>query len=347
MEIKVFNNTSTFSHLGRHASELRFLLNSLPQMPETVLEVGAGCLEPIYFAHLLPEDSTIYAVDINPQIYSVLKNLVGGEKIKLEELVHIVCNQNNDGSPRTNTDLINPQELAKGLEELQFAGINPDYFMKNGYFRKPKGGANIIPINAEMGNYCQGQVEKFDFVYAGVVLLNIVKDSTHNNTVKLINNLLNSLKPGGVLGEGTNPAGIYGVDSTPLMIEEAGAVITDLLADHLNKVQIGDNSRLFGGHCVRAKKYGEMDCNSYVSKEEVEQRIAQDSILSQLQINYFSLNDGSLGKVLAEKGEDLLLAALRNETSYHIWSTPFKDLHSVLPERNRQSFELIPRIRNY
>ncbi|MBT4651406.1 hypothetical protein HOC13_02680 [Candidatus Woesearchaeota archaeon] len=347
MEIKVFNNASTFSHIGRHASELRLLLGSLPEVPKKILEVGAGCLEPIYFAQLLPEESTIYAVDINPQIYSVLKSLVGGERVNLEELVQVICNQNNDGSPMINTDLIDPQELAKGLEELKFAGIDPNQFMEDGYFRKPKGGASIIPINAEMGNYSQNHVGEFDFVYAGSVLLNIVKDATHNNTVGLIWDLLNSLKPNGVLGEGTNPAGLYGVNSTPIMIEEAGGIITDLLTDHLNKVQIGDNSRLFGGHCVRAKRYDEGNCNSYASKEEVEQRIAQDSILSQLQVNYFLLNEDSLERVLSGKGEDLLLAALRDEGSYHLWTTPFKDLHTILPERNRQSFDLIPRIRDY
>ena len=347
MNIAVYKNASTFSHVGRHASELRFLLNSLDTKPKKVLELGSGCLEPIYFAQLLEEDATLYSVDLNPDLVSILNDLVNNKKIDLSGLSELICNKNEDGSCRVNTDLTNPVLLQTGRNELQLAGLDPEIFFEKELYKMPSGGATIHPICAELSEYCEKNRDTFDFVYAGVVLLNVAKafsSDQRQEFVNLVKPVVDSIKPKGTLGVSTNPAGYLGDLGVPGVLEDAGATITDFFADHLVKVKIGENYRLFGGHCIRAKKTTDEDSQSYVNQDEVKRRIANDPVLNQLQITYRQTKGNTIGSEISNLENKVLLAATRNEEGYIICTTPKNvQLENVLPEMERKAFGLIPR----
>jgi len=341
MEIAVFKNASTFSHPGRHASELKFLLSSLEEKPKKVLEVGSGCIEPIYFAQLLGSEATINAVDLNIKVYNTLTDLVSGKKVKLADLAEFVCNKSNDGKPRRNSDLLNEDRLKINAEELRLAGLNPNDFIRDGYYRMPKEGAKIIPINAELGEYTTQHQNEFDFVYAGVVLLNIGKVVNREGLVDTTKKLVGALKEGKVLGVGTNPAGMYGEKGTPGVLEDSGMATTDLIVDNLVLAKVGGKDRLFGGHCLRAVSVENQNSYSPIAKKTIEQRISEDEILSQAGITHREFNSSNLKGYFSEQGDNLLMVALRRDGGYDLWETPINKLKEVVP-KVRYTFGIIP-----
>lgn len=341
MKIATFKNQSTFSHVGRHAAELRYLLSSLDYAPQKILEVGSGCLEPIYFAQLLPLESTLYALDIDSEISGVLEKLIVGRKIKLTDLAELVCNKNDDGTSRINTDLTDPSLLAKGLEELKMAGLNPSDFFQNGYYQKPSGGATIISVNDEVSSYCSRHQEEFDLVYAGAVILNLAKVFSKEKLVKTVKDILGSLKGGKVLGVGTNPAGLFAEKNDVSTLEESGASVTELLVDNLVKVKMGETYKLFGGHYLSAAR-AEDERYSCLSKEVIAECIAKNHFLTNAGIVYTEIKGNHLGNYLVNQKGELLIAALRKEDGYKGWTANLSKLERLLPEMERKSFGLIP-----
>ena len=122
-------------------------------------------------------DSEIYAVEGNKEIYNTLCRLVGGEEVQIKDLANIVCNKNSEGSPILNTDLTDLNLLDIGRRELSEAYLNPDAFVNFSSFKRPdRCFTHIYPIHADICDYALAHKGEFDFVYMGVVLLNIAKD---------------------------------------------------------------------------------------------------------------------------------------------------------------------------
>ncbi len=338
VDVVSYKHPSTFSYVGRHADEFRFLLGSMDYTPEAVLDAGCGCLEPIVLAHMLPPESTLYAVDADTEIITALEKLVSGKELCLEELAGIVRNLNDDGTPMKNTDLIDQARLEKGLREIESAGLNPHDFVSNGYFRKPEGGARIIPVNQEMSSFCREHAAEFDFAYAGALLTNMAKVLDKPELIRTVKYFVDSVKKERVIATGTSPAGIYGERGEPAVLEAAGAVATDLFITNL---VIKDRKHLLGGYVVRTVKT-QHSISSPIKKKEIDERIERDELLSKVTVNYTEHAHASIGEFLSIRHEAFLaIAALKKEQACCVWEASMRELERFV-SGERCTISLIP-----
>lgn len=336
-ELANFQNASTFSHIGRWATAFRLLNNRLGRKAKKILDLGGGCLEPVYFSQMLPQWSVLEAVDANEDIYQTLIKLNHGQKISLEELAKYVCNKEDDGSPRPNRDLTDSSVLAIGLKELTDAGLYSDDFFEGDLFKKPLRGAIMVPVHNEAGAYAREHPQEYDLTTMNVVFLNIAKDEKdYDNLVSLARDVLGTLKEDGLLGVGTTPKALYGERGTPTLLEEGGAVITDLIIENLVRAEINDTYRLFGGHFICASPR-ERDI-SPIESSLVQEKLEQNEYFGQVKVRHHEIS--SLKDYLSKEDGYLLLAALRRDDGYEIWETLRFQLEPLIPKQ-RTSFGLL------
>lgn len=345
-----FKNASTFSWVGRHASELRLLVNSLEETPRQVLDVGCGPFEPFYLAWMLPETTIVHAVDVNKEIYPVLNYLNRGGQISLSDLALTCSNKDSSGTPILNTDLTDSELICLGLSELQSAGIDPRLFVTKGNYhsaKRPQSDqrplppiAAIAPAYAEMQEYARQHLNQFGFIYAGVVLLNMGKTKETPELVRIVRSLADSLGEKGILGIGTTPAALYGEKGDPTLLYAAGLTTTDILVDNL--VQIGGALR--GGYCVRAVE--NPASSTKIDEGDLERAIAQDSLLSKIECLKQELSAEQLCSYLSKENDALVLAALKRGGNYALYEAKRMDLAEVVPPQ-RKTLSLIPRLSDY
>jgi len=206
MKRAIYRLPSTFTYLGRHASELRFLLGRAKKKGE-ILDIGPGPFEPFYISRLSP-DSRLTVVDLNPTILQMIRSIEDGIPVPLTEAAKHCHNVQNDGSPRTNRDLILPERIRQGLDELAMAGVDPNDFVNGGDFVY-RGRSNILTMKP-MDIVEAMPWKRFDVVFEGLVLLNLSKTLGKADFEKTIRTLGQLTNPDGVLGIGTTPAGISG-----------------------------------------------------------------------------------------------------------------------------------------
>ncbi|MEK6968857.1 MAG: hypothetical protein AABW48_00330 [Nanoarchaeota archaeon] len=345
-----FKNASTFSWVGRHASELRLLVNSLEETPRQVLDVGCGPFEPFYLAWMFPGTTTVHAVDVSKDVHQVLNRLNRGEQIPLSNLAFTCSNKDSSGKPILNTDLTDSKLIRLGLSELQLAGIDPRLFVTDERYhstRQPEDYPRplppitaIAPACAEMQEYARQHPDQFGFIYAGVVLLNMGKTKETSELVQVVKSLADSLRENGVLGIGTTPAAIYGEKGDPTLLYAAGLTTTDILVDNL--VQIGGALR--GGYCVRAVK--NPASSTKINGGELEIALAQDSLLSKIECQKQELSVEQLFSYLSKENDNLVLAALKRGGNYALYEAKRTDLAEVVPPQ-RKTLSLIPRLSDY
>ena len=208
MKKAIFNKPSTFTYIGRHASELKFLLNRAKSRNE-ILDIGPGPFEPFTIAALSPA-SRITVIDSNPKILQMVRSIGDGVLLQLSEAAKFCCNVANDGSPRKNSDLVDKRRVQKGFEELFAAGVNKynfahDNFGNFGY----RGNSTIITM--EPMDISQAKPWKqYDVVFEGLVLLNLRKTLGEQEFDSTLQTLFSLTKQDGTLGIATTPAGIQG-----------------------------------------------------------------------------------------------------------------------------------------
>lgn len=341
MDLGNFSGMSTFTHMGRNASGFRFLVKTCPSLPQRVLDVGSGPLEPVYFAHLLPPSAQLYAVDVNPEAVSVLEQLVQGVGVPLAGLAETLCNKNPDGLPRPNTDLTDPDLIAIGLRELEQANLASDLFYQSGFYFSPRGGAAITPVPAELSSYCREHPAQFDLAYAGQVLLNIAKVIPDTEELqRIVGYLFGSLKPGGVLGIGTTPADLCDKYSSLKLVELAGGTVTDLYLDNLVRVPFGPQYKVFGGYQLRAVQEAQ---GSPVDAGHLDSVVRLDPLLRQLSVDQKVIPSAQLYPLLETTPDQVILAAIRLSSGYKIYSVNGKELEPLIPLQ-RHSFSLLPKL---
>ena len=341
MAMDVFKNPSTFTWIGRHASEFRFLVDSLDKPPEKVLDVGKGPFKPIYFAEMLPKASELSVIDA-PEMCNLVEGLIDGRELHLPDLSTVVCNKDDTGKPIPNTDLTDTALLEVAASELRLAGLNPaDYFdLSTKTFRCPGTGAWIETDNGleNLDGYLLQHRGQFDLVYLGLVLLNVGKVSGRQELVRLSGQLLESLsRSNSVLGVGEHPRALYGEKSIPNIVEESGGVLTDALVDNL----VVARGNLRGGHCLR---FTRQNAYSPIPKGEVDRRIESDELLRQLDVGYRQVDGDKIGNYLSAQHEintdRLLVAALRRRGGYDVWEAPIARVMAVAPPK-RKTLSLI------
>ncbi|MBT7903618.1 hypothetical protein HN587_07180 [Candidatus Woesearchaeota archaeon] len=338
-ELAQFKNASTFSHIGRNAAGIQFLIQSLNKAPNHTLEVGSGCIEPVYVSHLLPEQSDLYSVDVNGQIISALAHLSSGERVNLASLEKLVCNKQADGTPRPNSDLTDPKIIEIGLRELEFAGLDPSRFFQNNEYLLPPGGARIIPVCSDLETYAKQTPQLFDLVYAGVVLLNIAKTvDSRDQLVELVASLISAVKEGGVLGIGTTPAALYGEKSTPGLLESAGGTITDIYIDSLVRAKIGSGYKVFGGHMIRTVPCDQPGL-SRVDETEIDERLSRSPVFQGVGIIKEVYSNDVLNGYLETQSKSrthMLLATMRTVRGYVVWSAKKDSFVEQIPLQRTQ-----------
>jgi len=344
MVMDIFKNPSTFTWIGRHASELRFLVDSLDKPPETVLDVGGGIFEPFYLARMLPQQSRLYLVDVDQKVYEATRILNCGEVLSLPYLSSIACNKNdNTGNPQPNTDLTDPNLLKQGFHELEMAGVK-DTFYTDDHLGEIwlHGDVPVIGIErADAREYLSQHRDEFGFVYAGIVLMNMAKVLSREELISVSRDLVASVKPNGVLGIGETPIGLYGEKGVPTSLEEGGAVLTDLLIDNV----VQSRGKLRGGHCLRFVRPDNRRQYSPISSQEIDERISRDQLLARADVKRREVEGASLGPYLRRQSKTennrLLVAALRRDGGYNVWEAPMAKVMEVTPP-TRRTLSLLP-----
>ena len=345
MSLDAFKNPSTFTWIGRHASELRFLVNSLGYSPQKVLDVGGGVFEPFYFARMLTAGTEFHLVDVDESVYKAAARLNCGEPVSLEYLSSIACNKDDkDGRPLPNTDLTDAELLELGFSELELAGSRDTFYtdeqLKEIWLHGDVPVINMLNVDAR--EYLPKHKGEFDFAYAGIVLMNMAKVLTREELVVFSRDLIESVRPHGVLGIGETPMGLYGERGVLAVLEECGAVLTDLFLDNVVQVR----GKLRGGHCLRFVRPEKSLQYSPIANKEVDDRISRDELLRRADIQKRQVEGSSLGNYLRSQDEPerLIIAALRRNGGYDIWEAPVGKVMEVAPQK-RNALSLIPGLR--
>jgi hypothetical protein len=333
MKLDTFKKASTFSWIGRHALELRYLLATMRTPPENVLDAGSGCFEPVYLAQMLPGQSDVYAVEANGDIAGVLNKIIRSGSIELVGLDTLLCNKDDSGAPIPNNDLTNAVLLATGLRELESAGFNYEEFYKNKKFSRPLGGAGIHILNEDVIEYAQKHQREFDFIYEGALFVNLLKGKNYEEAFLMTKKFVGMLEEGAVLGSGSVPSAIYGPTSLPVILNKTEAMISDIIVDNLVMV----NGALRGGYCIRAvRTHKDTRSESLVQEEVIEEGISKDTLLGNADIRKSKMGRDEFFNNLKAESEYLLLAALKRNGEYFMFEAPRKQLSEIIPAVRKQ-----------
>ncbi|MFA6888513.1 MAG: hypothetical protein WC254_03380, partial [Candidatus Woesearchaeota archaeon] len=228
--LKTFQQPSTFTYLGRHAVSLAELVRRLPECPVNVLEIGSGFLEPFYIADLIrarwPNEGVgIDAVDVDVNVINTLTKLLNGEKISFVDAATIACNVESDGRLRPNSDFLKPEGLALGIRDLEASGLPKKKYLNLDeqcfVYTGPNYGI-ITPRQNEILVLLTSSRRRYDFIYAGTVIMNMKKTYNHEDIARLYVTIQQSLSTQGVFAMGTTPADLYGSSSSVKEILDAG-----------------------------------------------------------------------------------------------------------------------------
>jgi threonine dehydrogenase-like Zn-dependent dehydrogenase len=226
--LAMYAKPSTFSYIGRNAAALRFLLGK-KESPE-VLIIGPGPLEPFLAAACAPK-GRIVLVDRSPEVARLIKK-IAEEGATFDEIAAQCQNISDDGTPRRNSDLLDPQLRARGIRELVMAGFDQAGFVDETRYL---GGR----INSDRFELHITSIEgfdtskKFDVLFAGTVLSNIRKVMDEGQFSTLLQKLREMLTPNGVLGVVETPAAVSGAKQLISNILAAGFEMNGLVVDNL------------------------------------------------------------------------------------------------------------------
>jgi hypothetical protein len=331
MKKAIFKHPSTFTYLGRHASELKFLLRRAKNRNE-ILNIGPGPFEPFYIAALSP-NSRITVVDINPRMLQMVASIKDGVSIPLREAAQHCHNVQNDGSPRANRDLLLPERIEQGLNELRIAGLNPADFVQSDsefvYRRR-----SDIQVMQPMDISETEVWKQFDVVFEGLVLLNLNKTLDTEQFKSTVDILGMLTKKDGVLGIGITPAGISGSKRyihTLMDVLQARFRLQELIVDNLVD---GGSRGLAGGYLATFSD----QWSSHLDFEKIKGLIMQEQMLSRAKFIFPYIPEEKLLELLNDQ-EYLLIAAIHSGGSYY--KAAFAELGSMQIPTQRYQFSVM------
>jgi hypothetical protein len=327
MKRAIYRLPSTFTYIGRHASELKFLLARAKRKNE-ILNIGPGPFEPFYISKLSP-DSRVSVVDINPKMLQMIQSNADGVRLPLREAASFCHNIQNDGSPRKNSDLLVPERIKQGRQELEIAGLDPNDFLSDGDFLY-RGRSNILAMEP-MDISKAAPWNQFDVVFEGLVLLNLSKVINKQELEKTIRTLGALAKKDGLLGIGTTPAGISGEKRYIHALIEAlrGRFrLSELIVDNLVD---GGSRGLAGGYLATFSD----QWNSPIFFGDIHAAMMREPLLKDARLIDPVVNETSFLSLLNDP-KYLLLAATHNGGS--LYNTLFVEMASISISKERYQF---------
>ena len=323
----LYRNPSTFTYIGRHASELKFLLSRAKNRSE-ILEIGPGPFEPFYIAALSPA-SKITVVDVDQKILSMIQSVRDKVLISLKDVADHCCNINDDGSKRKNRDLLDPRMVENGANELRLAGLLPsDYLWQNNTLFGFQKNADMALIESDIQKY--QPFKQFDIIFEGLVLLNLRKVLNDQEFVATLCNIAGLARTNAVVGIGTTPAGISGPKEYLSMLmkifAEKKLYLQELIVDNLVNAEGG----LRGGYLATFsnKRWSSEDFQLVESYFRAEQSLAKAKIIAPY------VPAQKMLELLQDK-ELILLAAVHAGGDYYGTLFAFSDSFDIPKVRNQ------------
>ena len=326
MKTILYNRPSTFTYLGRHASELKFLLSRAKSKNE-ILDIGPGPFEPFYIAALSPE-SKVTVIDNSQKILNKIKSIRSGVLLPIKEAASICFNTNDNGTMRQNNDLLDERLILKGIEEMKIAGLSRSLFMYDriGFFGYHGNGE--IVVMEQMDITSVKPWKKFDVVFDGLVLLNLRKTQKNEDFDKAVQTILDLTQDNGMLGISTTPEGISGKkEYLSLILKAAGSRLhlQELILDNF----VNSDGGIRGGYLSIFTK----DSDSPVNPQSIYDLFSNDPLLARATFFKTYLDETRLLDFLHANGF-LLLYAIHAGGDYYNACFAKMDTFDIPAERH-------------